>query len=321
LQTPELWKKAVAKATLATGNVVTGAASVAVAAALWNPLPLILWGLGSVTWVFLASTSKDYAGKILAEERREREAREEAERAAQRRRVEAMLAQEPFASWAEQRYLPDYLSTYDRLVDTRARIVRIAKDRPEVQYIAETGIAKQLGYMLSAFLEFVLARTTYLQVLSGIRAADPGSAERGDPDWQRRLGEQRKGPKRAAPPLPSVDERLAQLDRRILELRELAKTEPATAKTREWHAQIVEKQRALLVECRNRDQQVVAQLAAFPDMFEVIAGRVSASQFDEREIAQYMGGIVREVEETSKFVQEMRPAMDEVMIQLEAGAA
>jgi hypothetical protein len=52
-----LIKKAATKALLAPGNVTSGAVALAASAALWNPLPLILWGLGSTLFVTFASTA------------------------------------------------------------------------------------------------------------------------------------------------------------------------------------------------------------------------------------------------------------------------
>ncbi|MBV8199949.1 MAG: hypothetical protein JOZ15_04925, partial [Acidobacteria bacterium] len=75
-----------------------------------------------------------------------------------------------------------------------------------------------------------------------------------------------------------------------------------------------QKQQELLRDCASRDQQLVAQLTAVPDAFDVIAGRISAAQFDPGELAAYTGGVVEQIEETEKFVQAMGPAMSEVVL-------
>ncbi|HEV2847096.1 MAG TPA: hypothetical protein VG477_19725, partial [Thermoanaerobaculia bacterium] len=69
----------------------------------------------------------------------------------------------------------------------------------------------------------------------------------------------------------------------------------------------------LLLECQKRDQLVVAQLGAFSDVFEVILGRVSASQFSATEVSSYMSSVVEQVVETERFVDSLRPAMDELL--------
>jgi hypothetical protein len=116
-----------------------------------------------------------------------------------------------------------------------------------------------------------------------------------------------------ASPLPSVEKRLAEVDDKVKQLTELAQQEPATARTRQFHIGILQKQRDLLLECQKRDQCVVAQLGAFSDAFEVILGRVSASQFSATEVASYMGTVVEQVVETERFVDSLRPAMDELL--------
>ena len=59
---------------------------------------------------------------------------------------------------------------------------------------------------------------------------------------------------------------------------------------------------------------MVAQLGAFSDVFEVILGRVSASQLSATEVASYMGTVVEQVLETERFVESLRPAMDELLV-------
>jgi hypothetical protein len=198
------------------------------------------------------------------------------------------------------------------------------------------GILQQLNYMLTAYLTFVRERVIYLQILANVRPAAPGADEsgvsfsaatagKGTPPppagfaqnrWER-VTKPGKQPQKAAEPsagaMPSVDSRLEEIDRKTDRLRELAKKEPATVRTREWHISILEKQRELLVECQKRDQTCVAQLGAFLDVFEVILGRVTASQFSATEIAGYMSSVVEQIEETERFVESLQPAMNELM--------
>ena len=121
------------------------------------------------------------------------------------------------------------------------------------------------------------------------------------------------GPASEAPGLPSFERRLAEVEGKIARLRELAEQEPVTAATRQWHIGILEKQRDLLRECRERDQRVVAQLGVFTDVFEVILGRVSAAQFSPTEIVGTMAPVIAQIEDTERFIASLRPAMDELM--------
>ena len=315
---------------MAPGNLISGAVSLAASAALWNPLPLILWGLGSTGWVVMASSSEKVRKQILEEEKRAREAHAESDREILRQKVEAMLLEHPVSAWMQAGYLPNYMAVYRRLLEIRDRISKVIHERREVDDMAEAGILQQLGYMLTAYLHFVRERVVYLQIIANIRPSGagtgpvPGKAavpppppppptyKRKDPRLQ-----PVRDPK-PAPPLPNVEQRVAEVDAKIEQLKELAKKEPATARTREWHIGILDKQRELLLECQKRDQCVVAQLGAFADVFEVILGRVSASQFSATEVASYMGSVVEQIVETERLVESLRPAMDQLMVDLEA---
>lgn len=319
-----LWKKTVAKAIKSPGNLVSGAVSLAASAALWNPLPLILWGLGSTGWVMFASSSPKFAKGVLEEERQAQEAQAEKDREALRQKVELMLGENPIAGWMRGGLLPDYLGVYRRLLEIRARVAKVLADRNDLDSGLRRGILQQLGYMLTAYLNFVRERIVYLQILATIRpAADLSQGVPPPPPPPEKRRDFRLQPARSstppAAPLPSVEKRLAEVDQKIQQLKDLAEKEPATAKTRQWHISILEKQRDLLQECQKRDQCVVAQLGAFSDVFEVILGRVSASQFSATEVASYMGSVVEQIVETERFVETLRPAMDQLVGGMEPG--
>ena len=314
-----LLKKSIAKAITSQGNLVAGAVSIAASAVLANPLPLILWGLGAVGWVSLAATGDRYIKQIEDEERRQAELKAEQDRDVLRQRVEVLLAENPTANWTRSGKLPDYMAVYRRLNEIRGRVTKVLSGRHDLDAVTKSGILQQLSYMLTAYLSFVRERISYLQILSNIRpgadaaelhAIPPPPPPQGRRDQQRL---QAVRPLPPAQPLPSVDRRLAEVDDKIEQLQELAKKEPATARTRQWHINILEKQRELLHECQKRDQLVVAQLGAFSDVFEVILGRVSASQFSATEVSSYMGSVVDQIVETERFVDSLRPAMDELI--------
>jgi hypothetical protein len=319
---------------VAPGNLISGAVSLAASAALGNPLPLILWGLASTGWTVFASTDKSRHKQILEEERREEEAQVEAVRETLRLKIDSQLQEPPVVHWIRRAVLPDYMQVYRRLVEIRDRVARVLRERGE----DSGGILQQLNYMLTAYLQFVRERVIYLQILANLRPAGPsadaqsspgvkGSGAGGVPPppppagfaanrWERVArpkGQGKPQPEAAVPALPSIDQRLEEIDAKVQRLRELAKKEPATARTREWHVGILEKQGELLIECQKRDQTVVAQLGAFLDVFEVILGRVTASQFSATEIAGYMSSVVEQIEETERFVESLKPAMNELM--------
>jgi hypothetical protein len=227
-----------------------------------------------------------------------------------------ILAENPVANWTRAGLLPDYLGVYRRLAEIRGRVTKVLSERDDLDAVTKEGILQQLGYMLTAYLSFVRERISYLQILANIRPGADAAAIPPPPPQPGRRDQQRLQAVRPLPPatpLPNVDRRLAEVDAKIVKLQELAQKEPATARTRQWHIGILEKQRDLLLECQKRDQLVVAQLGAFSDVFEVILGRVSASQFSATEVASYMGSVVEQIVETERFVDSLRPAMDELI--------
>jgi hypothetical protein len=329
-----LWKRSLKKAVTSPGNLISGSVCLAASAALANPLPLILWGLGSTGWTVFASTSKSLHKQVLDEERREQETKVEAEREVLRQKIEAQLLEPPVVHWIRRGALPDYMQVYRRLVELRDRVARVLQERGE----DSGGILQQLNYMLTSYLSFVRERVMYLHILANVRPAAPGADDSGvsfpqgtaakssppppppagfaQNRWERvSKPKQQKGKDADSSPAgpPSVDTRLEEIDRKIERLRGLAQKEPATARTREWHVSILQKQRELLVECQKRDQTCVAQLGAFLDVFEVILGRVTASQFSATEVAGYMSSVVEQIEETERFVASMQPAMNELL--------
>ena len=311
-----LWKKGAAKAAQEPVSLISGAVSLAASAMLWNPLPLILWGLGASGWVLFASTSQKYLKKILDEDKLAQAMQGERNREALRLKVETQLVENPVAAWVRNGSLPDYMAVYRRLLEIRDRVARVLSDRAEVEAATGAGILDQLGYMLTAYLHFVRERLAYLQIVANIRpksGTEPPPLPPPPPVDRFSKRKETRPTFASAQPLPTVERRLEEVEDKVRQLQELARKEPATARTRQWHIGILEKQRELLLECQKRDQCVVAQLGAFSDVFEVILGRVSASQFSANEIASYMGSVVEQIEETERFVDSLRPAMDELL--------
>lgn len=329
LDSKTLLRKSLKKAVQSPGNLIAGAVSLAASAVLWNPLPLILWTLGASGWVAMTATGQRYAKVIAAEERQRQLVDAEVQREQLRQRVEAALQEPPVGGWVRSGWLPDYPQTYRRLLEIRGRVARVLRERKEAQALAETDILQQLDYLLGTYLHFVQERLIYLQILASFRPSEaPGSAVPPPPGAPARVLGKGVGrvPVQAAAPrpsggMPNVEARLAEIDHKIGQLKELALREPATARTRQWHISILEKQRDLLIECQKRDQCVVAQLGAFSDVFEVILSRVSASQLSATEISSYMGSVVEQIVETERMVESLRPAMDELMGGFELGGA
>src|SRR5207245_1757370 len=129
------------------------------------------------------------------------------------------------------------------------------------------GIQRQLNYMLGAFLQFVKARVSFLQILAAVNQEKSAPEPPPPPPVEFRSARRAKSSMPVPPPpapvitaaLPDAEAILREVDARIEHLKELAKKEPASAKAREWHVGILQKQKDLIQECGRRDQAVAAQ--------------------------------------------------------------
>lgn len=280
----------------------------------------MVWGVAATGWVLLTTVSGRYRPRIEEQERRRREAKAEREREALRLKTQRMLEENPFDLWTHAGSLPDYMAVYRRLAETRLQISRILAAREELDAFTKEDILQQLGTMLNAYLGFVCERVSYLRILVRAQPVAEGSASSGTgwkKDWRRFSA---KIAPVFVPPIPSVDKRIAEVDTKIRQIRDLASREPSTAPTRQFHAGILEKQRELLLDCHKRDQCVVAQLSAFSDAFEVIHGRISTAHLNATDIASYMGHLVEQIVETERFIETLRPSMDGFMAGLDPTA-
>lgn len=336
-----LWKRIALKAALSPVTLVTWAGTAGAAVWLHSPWPLPVGAGLSLLWILVGSRSARYRDAVLEDVRKEREAQAAAARARAVQEVGIQLDEPPLRGWIQSGMLPDYLRIFRRLSEIRDRVARIARERAQVEAVGREEMIQQLDAMLGSYLQFVRERINYLQILNNVRVggdADgvgpappassiPGWATPAPPPAGFEAGRWQKvgtvppaggvarpaAPDVESPGMPSFERRLTEVEGKIARLRELAAQEPSTAKTREWHIGILEKQRDLLRECRERDQHVVAQLGVFTDVFEVILGRVSATQFSPGEIVSSIAPVVEQIEETERFIESLRPAMDELM--------
>src|SRR5262245_49488270 len=116
---PRPWTLHLRRALTSPGNLIAGAAAVLASAATWNPLPLILYGLGEPVWLYTAATSGRYARALLDDRRAAAAA--QARRALEWReqQLAALMTASPCGRWVRRSQLPDYAATYVRLVAMR----------------------------------------------------------------------------------------------------------------------------------------------------------------------------------------------------------
>ena len=327
------------RAVAATPNVLAGCAAALASLALLNPLPAILWGVGSTAWVLGAVKNGRYTQTILDDERAARVAKESRERNLIYRSIYHFSTQAPIVGWTHTGQLPDYLRQYRALEEVRDRIARVANQRGEVGHDVEFGIMWKLDQMLTAFLRLVDSRLHYVQILTNHHvkpipaSTDLVRIEQRAPTqgpWRRFLelfvNVERRDPALddsfiAAPPvvfetdapalaeLPALDldcvarETTEQLER----IRGLLEAEPAARQVRRSHIALLEKRLELARDCRKQDQRITAQLESFSDAYGLILEQMRATQFDAGEVVEYMDQLADEVRQTEQDAELVSP--------------
>src|SRR3954466_6206268 len=92
---PRAWTQHFRRALASPGNLIAGAGAVLASAVTWNPLPLILFGLGEPVWLYTATTSGRYT-RELRDDRKTAEALDGARALAWREtQLAALVTQAP----------------------------------------------------------------------------------------------------------------------------------------------------------------------------------------------------------------------------------
>lgn len=327
LEPTKLLKKSALRAFTSSGNLIAGAGSLLLSVVTVNPLPVILYSVGSLVWMYRSVSTGRYTKEILEAERNRQWLQAQEEQRTLLERMQAILSQPLFRYWTRTSELPDYMERYQRLLSLREKIAHLAQDRPEVGQDIESSILHQMDHMLMAYLKLVKSRVTYLCVLirDGNRAVDDGietpPRDRKQKTTVRRLTaagptENLHAGDNNDRPLPTLESRVSELQRRIDDLRQLSEQQPGARDVRQTHISLLEKQIHLLLESSQSDQRVVAQLDAFTDAFEFIYDRLSASQVAPSGITGFMGEVVQQVDETIRFAETFRPDMDTMLGEL-----
>ncbi|HZJ63861.1 MAG TPA: hypothetical protein VFD36_10130, partial [Kofleriaceae bacterium] len=137
---PRPWTLHFRRALASPGNLIAGAAAVLASAVTWNPLPLILFGLGEPVWLYTATTSRRYARDLL-DDRRAAAALEGRRALAWReQQLAALVIAAPCGLWIRRGRLPDYPATYQRLVAMRDQTAQLVAGRHDAANALEQDI-------------------------------------------------------------------------------------------------------------------------------------------------------------------------------------
>ena len=165
------WTKQFRRALAAPGNLIAGSGALALAAITWNPLPVILFGLGEPVWLYNATASDRYADAVRAEH-------DQRTIAVLERELAAFVEQTPCGSWMRGKQLPSYPVTYRRLVEMRDQTAQIVAARDDAAKQLEEDIVARMNDMLRAYLLMVRERLLFHCARRCIRSSSGRAARR-----------------------------------------------------------------------------------------------------------------------------------------------
>lgn len=326
---------------IARSPVTIGGLGTSIAASLLtaNPLPFIGYAL-LVGGVFArAATSDMFNASILAEEKAsETEAFERREQADKDRKAAALadleadvmrlLSIPPISEWqGRDELFPDYRAVFGEMRAIGENVRRVVDRRRSFADGLEDGIVEKIEGMLESFLKLTRSRITYLFMLngivapSGLGAPKPASAaKRGrlksflieETETPTRRDDGWPGAEARGAAMTTFEDRVKELERDIARLKRLAEKQPAAAKERRAHVELLEGQIETLRRCDEADQRISAKLDMMPDVFRRIQQRLGVSEFDASEISVFLDGEIKDVDRTVFLSDQLRLDIDEI---------
>jgi hypothetical protein len=311
------WVYQVRRALVAPGNLIAGAGAVLVSAVTWNPLPLILYGLGEPMWLYRAARSQRYSQLLLDDG--QRADREAFQRTVQwrERQLASLLQTTPCGLWVRRGRLPDYGTTYFRLREVRDQAAQIVARRHDAAHELEQDIIARMDDMLLSYLTMVRERMVFHCALAKIYPQLPELPAAEPPptllDRMRRLMFRPAAAPPAAAQAWHVDTAFVALDDAISEVRgklvgfaHETKRNPAHE---EVYLPMVEALQRRLDELERRgknDQVIAAQLRLFPDQFDLILNKLATTQADVSAVVDDMKQLLEQTEDTVQFADDIR---------------
>lgn len=292
------------RALVAPANLLAGSGALALSAITWNPLPLILYGLGEPVWLYNAAVKRRYAGDLAAEDRTGAAGTLE-------QQLAALVEGTPCGAWIRTGKLPDYPQTYARLVELRAQIAQLVAVRDSAAKPLEEDIVARLDAMLRAYLtlarERLLFHCALAKVYPQLELPVP------PPTLAGRLARSLRGSAPRRPARPAGDVRFISLEQAMAEVRAKADGFRADLRQRPEHEEVYRPiietldQRVDELAARGRnDRDMAAQLRVFPDQFELISSKLATSPSLAGEIVGEMKLLLEQTDDTVKFAEDLR---------------
>jgi len=291
------WTKKLHRALTAPGNLVVGAGALAVSALTWNPLALILFGLGEPLWLYKRTTHAPLV--------------ERPSLAALEHELAWLMTHSPCGRWAFDNRLPHYAAIYARLQDTRDQTARIVAARNDAASALAQDIAARMDDMLHAYLVMARERLLFHCALAGVfpqvpaLPAPPTLVDR----LKRALIVQPPNelpPWREDTPFVSLAAATAELRKKIAGFEAQITRLPAHE---EVYRPIIESLGTHLreLELRGRhDAQRAAQLEVFLEQFAIILQKLGTPQPDLDDVVTDMRLLLEQTDDTVTLAEELR---------------
>jgi hypothetical protein len=323
---PRPWTQHFRRALASPGNLIAGAGAVLAAAVTWNPLPLILYGLGEPVWLYTATTSERYARQLRDERKGAALALSRSALAWREQQLAVLLQATPCGLWTRRGQLPDYAATYARLVAVRDQAAQIVERRHDAAQALEQDIVARMDDMLRAYLMMARERLLFHCSLAKIYPQlpePPADAPRASLlDKIKRALVTPAEPEAAAPVAWRDDTRFVSLDDARDEIAgKLAGFSRDTQRAPD-HDEVyrplidVLERRLGELELRGKnDLTMAAQLKIFPDQFEIILNKLATTQADVGEVVSDVKLLLEQTDDTVRFAEDTRSAERHTLVQ------
>ena len=316
---PRPWTQHFRRALASPGNLIAGAGAVLASAVTWNPLPLILYGLGEPVWLYTATTSQRYARQMRDERKAAVLAQSRRALAWREQQLAVLLQSTPCGLWTRRGQLPDHAATYARLVAMRDQMAQIVERRHDAAQALEQDIVARMDDMLRAYLMMAKERLLFHCSLAKIYPQlpePPVAAPRLSLlDKMKRALVVPREPEAAQPVVWREDTRFVSLDDARDEIRgKLAGLSRDTQRAPD-HDEVyrplidVLERRLGELELRGKnDLAMAAQLKVFPDQFEIILNKLATTQADVGEVVGDVKLLLEQTDDTVRFAEDIRTA-------------
>jgi hypothetical protein len=312
---PRPWLHHLRRALTSPGNLIAGAGAVLASAATWNPLPLILYGLGEPVWLYAATASGRYA-RGVRDDRRTAE-RDDARRAltGRERQLAYLLAETPCALWIRRGRLPDHAASYARIAAIRDQAEQIVAHRGDAASALEHDLLARLDDLLRAYLVMAIERLVFHCGLAKIYPQLPPAIEP-PPSLAARVARALRGSDLPPPGAPwSADTAfvsLADAEREVRDKlagfgRELA-ARPAHDEVYRPMIELLERRLAELAARGDNDRALAAQLEVLPDQMDIILNKLATTTADVGEVITDVKTLLEQTDDTLRFAADLRTA-------------